>query len=317
MVTPLPPFGRVPDEFLDSSGDKDTWSRNRQAILLSAAITGAAVVVVAVIAAWWISRNRLENVRGTVSAPSVITLPPNQQASPAIQTNQPAQTNQPTAIAAPAGMIYVPGGRFEMGRANGDEFERPAHAVTVGPFFLDRTEVTNEEYQRFVTETGHRAPPHWQNGKFAPAEARLPVVNVSWDDASAYAKWAGKRLPTEEEWEFAARGPEGRLYPWGNNWNALAGNAGRGNGGRLTEVGRFPAGASPFGALDMCGNVWEWTASGLRSYAEGRQEIAPGKVIRGGAFDVPSDRATTTYRGVLPADRLRDKTGFRTARNAR
>ncbi len=82
------------------------------------------------------------------------------------------------------------------------------------------------------------------------------------------------------------------------------------------EVGRFTNGASPFGALDMCGNVWEWTASNLLSYADAK-EIAPGKVIRGGAFDAPSSRATTTYRGVLPADRLREKTGFRTVRDVK
>src|SRR5262249_24950691 len=161
------------------------------------------------------------------------------------------------------GMVYVPGGQFEMGRSNGDEYERPAHIVIVEPFFIDRTEVTNEQYQRFVTETGHRAPTHWQNGKFTPGEAKLPVFNVSWYDANAYARWAGKRLPTEAEWEFAARGADGRLYPWGNAWNASVSNAGHANGGRLVEVGHFPAGTSPFGALDMCGNVWEWTASSL------------------------------------------------------
>ncbi|MGE0883866.1 MAG: formylglycine-generating enzyme family protein [Blastocatellales bacterium] len=217
---------------------------------------------------------------------------------------------------APAGMVYVPGGTFEMGRDGYDEYERPAHKITVNPFFIDITEVTNEEYQRFVNETGHRAPTHWQGGKFPVNEARLPVVNVSWDDANAYAKWAKKRLPTEAEWEFAARGTDGRIYPWGNNWNPAAGNAGRENGGRISEVGRFPNGASPFGALDMCGNVWEWTSSNLLSYIDAK-EIAPGKVIRGGAFDAPSARATTTYRGVLPPDRLREKTGFRTVRDVK
>ena len=202
-----------------------------------------------------------------------------------------------------------------MGRADGDEYETPVRTVTVSPFFIGRTEVTNQEYQRFVTETGHRAPPHWQNGKFPVNEANLPVVNVSWDDANDFAKWAGKRLPTETEWEFAARGMESRLYPWGNNWNPASANANRETGGRISDVGRFPNGASPFGVLDMCGNVWEWTSSNLLSYSDNKV-LAPGKVIRGGAFNVPSERATTTYRGVLPPERLGDKTGFRLAQDA-
>ncbi|MDQ3009642.1 MAG: formylglycine-generating enzyme family protein [Acidobacteriota bacterium] len=281
-------------------------------ILQSMALVVLAALLV-VIVMWWISLARQKSAGGTApTQPTPILSQPQaeQQAPSASQIN-------PATMTPPDGMIYVPSGRFEMGRSNGDEYERPAHIVEVEPFFIDRTEVSNEQYQRFVTETNHRAPTHWQNGGFAPAAARLPVVNVSWDDATTYARWAGKRLPTEAEWEFAARGTDGRIYAWGNTWNASASNAGHGNGGRITEVGRFPAGASPFGAMDMCGNVWEWTASSLQSYAEGHQEIAPGKVIRGGAFDVPSDRATATYRGVLPADRLRDKTGFRTVRTVK
>jgi formylglycine-generating enzyme required for sulfatase activity len=307
VVTPLPPFGRFPDDIQDQTTFRDIWSRNRQAILQSAALILLAALLVAVVV-WWISISRQKGVEGlapTQPVPTVIKQQAGQQAPSTTQTNQ-------AAVPAPEGMVYVPGGKFEMGRSNGDEYERPAHTVNVGPFFIDRTEVTNEQYQRFVNETGHRAPTHWPNGRFTPAEAKMPVVNVSWDDANTYARWAGKRLPTEAEWEFAARGTDGRVYPWGNTWIAAAINAGHANNGHIVEVGRFPAGASPFGALDMCGNVWEWTASNPQSYAEGQSEIAPGKVIRGGAFDVPSDRATATYRGVLPADRLRDKTGFRT-----
>ncbi|MEP7338540.1 MAG: SUMF1/EgtB/PvdO family nonheme iron enzyme [Acidobacteriota bacterium] len=312
VVTPLPPFGRFPDDIRDRTTFKDIWSRNRQAILQSAAFILLAALLVAIVA-WWISISRQKGIEGLASTQPTLAVTKQQAGQQAPSTTQ---TNL-AAVPVPEGMVYVPGGKFEMGRSNGDEYERPAHTVTVGPFFIDRTEVTNEQYQRFVTETGHRAPTHWPNDKFTPTEAKLPVVNVSWDDANAYAVWAGKRLPTEAEWEFAARGTDGRLYPWGNAWIATASNAGHVSNGRIVEAGRFPAGASPFGALDMCGNVWEWTASNPQSYAEGQQEIAPGKVIRGGAFDVPSDRATATYRGVLPADRLRDKTGFRTVRDAK
>lgn len=308
VVTPLPPFGRVPDEDSDPVTFEDIWTRNKQAILQSAVLLGLVVLLGAVVV-WWFANNRSRETKESDSA------------SPAVAKPHPVRSSSPTSeqsastVVAPVGMIYVPGGKFEMGRADGDEYERPAHTVTVEPFFMDRTEITNQEYQRFVAATGHRAPSHWQNGLFSDSEAKLPVVNVSWDDANAYANWAGKRLPTEAEWEFAARGTDGRLYPWGNAWNASASNAGHISGGQIAAVGSFPAGASPFGALDMCGNVWEWTASSLQNYSSGKEEMALVKVIRGGAFDVPSARATTTYRGALPADRLLDKTGFRTVRD--
>jgi serine/threonine-protein kinase len=239
-------------------------------------------------------------------------------ASPVISPNaaQPATESAP----APEGMVFVPGGIFNMGRDGGDEFESPAYTMSVKPFFIDRTEVTNEEYQRFVSGTDHRAPIHWVDGKFPEGQAKLPVVNVSWDDAKAYAEWANKRLPTEAEWEFAARGSDGRVYPWGAAWGQGYANSGREKGGSLVEVGRYPAGASPFGALDMCGNVWEWTAGDYRDYP-GRKTPSPLagaglKVIRGGAYDVSPKRATTTYRGAISPDRTLDKTGFRCARDA-
>jgi len=219
----------------------------------------------------------------------------------------------------PEGMIYVSGGTFKMGRDDGDEFESPVHTVSVKPFFLDRTEVTNEEYQRFVSATGHRAPSHWAGGKIPEGQTKFPVVNVSWNDANAYARWANKRLPTEAEWEFAARGTDGRLYPWGSGWKEDYANAGRSEGGALVETGSYASGASPFGALDMSGNAWEWTSSDFKDYP-GRKVAsslagAGLKVIRGGAFDVTPQRATSTYRGALSPDRIPDKTGFRCARN--
>ena len=302
VVTPLPPFGgefRHKDPALPGSNQ----ARNRQAMIQSAVLIGFVVLLILFVW-WWFNRDATSGLSGLSSQTT--------------QTSAPRQSNSAgsTATASlPENMIFIAGGKFQMGRAGGDEYETPVHAVTVSPFFIARTEVTNQEYQRFVTETGRKAPTHWPNGKFPANEANLPVVNVSWDDANDFAKWAGKRLPTEAEWEFAARGAESRLYPWGNAWNPASANAGRENGGRISEVGRFTAGASPFGVLDMCGNVWEWTSSSLLSYADGKV-MAPGKVIRGGAFNVPSERATTTYRGVLPPERLGDKTGFRLARDA-
>ncbi len=222
--------------------------------------------------------------------------------------------------AVPEGMVLVPGGTFKMGRNNGDQFESPAHNVNVKPFFIDRTEVTNEEYERFVSTTGHRTPRHWPGGKIPKGQTKYPVVNVSWDDANAYAKWANKRLPSEAEWEFAARGADGRIYPWGNRWKQDNANAGKRRNGALIETGRYKPGASPFGALDLCGNVWEWTSSEFADYP-GRKlasSLANSglKVIRGGAYDVAPSRATSTYRGAVPPDRVFDKTGFRCALEA-
>jgi formylglycine-generating enzyme required for sulfatase activity/predicted amidophosphoribosyltransferase len=213
------------------------------------------------------------------------------------------------------GMVYVPRSEFQMGRVRGDDYATPPLSVIVGPFFIDRTEVTNEEYKKFINATGYPAPSYWGGRTFKAGEAKFPVVNVSWLDASAYAKWAGKRLPTEAEWEFAARGPEQFIYPWGDEWKTGYANANRGSKGGVAAVGSYSQGASPFGALDMCGNVWELTSGNLFDYADITKVILPGMVIRGGAYDVPRARATTTYRGVVPPDKGFDKTGFRCVRD--
>src|SRR6185503_2339795 len=160
--------------------------------------------------------------------------------------------NRPTA---PMGMVYVSGGTFTMGRETGDDAERPPHQVTVKPFFIEAFEVTNEEYEKFVKATNHRVPSSWKNGAYPEGAGRKPVTAVSWDDANEYAKWAGRRLPTEEEWEFAARGTDGRLYPWGNEWRKGAANANGAEQG-MAEVGGYKS-TSPFGTADMVGNAWE------------------------------------------------------------
>jgi len=155
-------------------------------------------------------------------------------------------------------MRYVPAGTFPMGTRNMTADEFPVHTVSMRGFLMDTYEVTNVEYQRFVTATGHRAPPHWIGGRYPAGQGNLPVVKVSWSDATAYAAWRGERLPTGEEWEYAARGSDGRTFPWGNYMEP-----GRANYGLnpVEPVGQHPRGASPFGLQDMAGNVWEWTAS--------------------------------------------------------
>src|SRR6266446_1332538 len=211
-------------------------------------------------------------------------------------------------------MVYVPGGEFTMGRSQsdgGDEFEHPAHKVTVKPFFIDVHEVTCEEYAEFI-QTGRPAPRGWVNSKAPTGAGRKPVTNVKWDDADAYCNEYGKRLPREEEWELAARGTKGYIYPWGNVWEARLANI---HTKDLTEVGKFP-GLSPYGAVDMVGNAWEWTASPLTPYPNGtlsEQPAPDSKVIRGGSYIDYPDQATTTYRVGYPARSASDysKIGFR------
>ncbi|HMF56411.1 MAG TPA: SUMF1/EgtB/PvdO family nonheme iron enzyme [Pyrinomonadaceae bacterium] len=241
----------------------------------------------------------------------------NQQTA-STQTNA-NQTSGTSSAGVPEGMVAVPGGTFTMGRNDGDEFERPAHQVTVKPFYIDTYEVTNEDYAKFVKATGHNPPTTWTGATYPAGAAQKPVTGVTWDDATAYAKWAGKRLPTEEEWEYAARGTDGRIYPWGNNWTSGLANAGNKAGG-LTDVGVY-RGRSPFGAFDMVGNAWEWTASDLKSYPGGSipAQVAGAnvKVIRGGMFASDPTKATTTYRRGWPASGANDysNTGFRCVRD--
>jgi formylglycine-generating enzyme required for sulfatase activity len=210
---------------------------------------------------------------------------------------------QHTAISSdmPDDMSLVPAGEFLMGSPAGTDGlpdEQPQRRVYLGSFFIDRHEVTNEAYAEFVNTRGHRIPENANPSSTlwidkAPMEgiARHPVVNVSWDDAVAYCRWRGKRLPTEAEWEKAARGTEARRYPWGNDWDIAKANsasywAGRtiefssgadweafwikGEGARLAKekgirgevltmpVGSFPQSLSPYGLYDMAGNVAEW-----------------------------------------------------------
>ncbi len=271
-------------------------------------IAGLAVLAFLLVTFWQASRR-----------PTKVTLKPTPELKPESQATvsvSPQQADAAASAAAPVGMVYLAGGVFDMGREDGDEYEKPQHLVEVKPFYLDRTEVTNERYKFFVEATEHRMPQHWRGNQPPAGEEKFPVVNVSWDDAVAFAAWEGKRLPTEEEWEFAARGRDGRLYPWGSEWNPEFANTAESGTGKIVEVGRYPGGASPFGVLDLCGNVWEWTASDLRSYLTQELIATDRKVIRGGAYDVRNERATATYRGVVQADKVYPKTGFRCARNA-
>jgi formylglycine-generating enzyme required for sulfatase activity len=187
--------------------------------------------------------------------------------------------------------VYVPGGAFTMGASGAAAVagqERPAHEVTVAGFWMQRTEVTNEQYGRCVAE-GACTPPQ-RAGWDAPEQAEHPVNYVDWAQAQAYAAWAGGRLPSEAEWEKACRSEDGRTYPWGEQPPTAELANFNNNLGETLPVGSFPAGASPYGLLDLSGNVWEWTTSLERPYPyqadDGREDPdAEGhRIARGGSF---------------------------------
>jgi serine/threonine-protein kinase len=220
----------------------------------------------------------------------------------------------------PEGMVYIPGGKFIMGRNDGAPDEGPAHEVEIKPFFLDAQEVTNQDYRRFIDVTGRTAPKHWKfNGSYLPDDATLPVTYVSWDDAIAYAKWSNKRLPTEAEWEYAARGGDkGFLYPWGNQWQAGYANVDRKDQTKPAPVRSFEKDVSPFGIHDLAGNVSEWVQD---SYSEryGAKPDQQFRVYRGGNFLDAPERGTSTYRWydfpVLTRDVDAFRVGFRCAKD--
>lgn len=192
--------------------------------------------------------------------------------------------------------VTIPAGDFYMGSdphrdIHFFEDELPQFKLYLQTFRLSRFPITNTQYKLFVDATGHRVPTHWTNGAIPQAKEKHPVVNVSWRDANAFCDWAGVRLPSEAEWEKAARGHDGRLYPWGDsppnnercNFDMQV--------GYTTAVGAYPTGASPYGVMDMAGNVWEWTASiWLDSYEnyllqmETSSENNLRRVLRGGGF---------------------------------
>ena len=207
----------------------------------------------------------------------------------------------PVVVAADSAMVKIPAGLYVIGDDKSSSFARPRHAVQVGAFAIERTEVTVGEYKKYVTAT--RAP--WSNTE---TNGRVPATHVPWNDAANYCAWkhaAGGRLPTEIEWEAAARGPSGRTFPWGEgSAGSRANTASFGRKGPV-PVGGFPSGATPDGVQDMVGNVWEWTSSSFEAYpgaAPLPDSMRNYRVSRGGAFDTIDSLATTSLRGRLRFD---------------
>ncbi|MCS0635936.1 formylglycine-generating enzyme family protein [Streptomyces sp. LP05-1] len=177
-------------------------------------------------------------------------------------------------------------------------------ATWIASFLIDVHPTTNLDYARFVHATGHRTPPHWPDGQCPEGLGGHPVVWVTWHDATAYAHWCGKTLPTAQQWEKAARGTKGRTYPWGNEPTAAKCNTAEAGIDTTTPVTRYQSGISPYGVFDLCGNVWEWCSS-PGADGPGRYEL------KGSAFTSPFERATPSLRNTASADMLDDDTGFR------
>ena len=230
--------------------------------------------------------------------PARVTQTASQPASPT--------TLPPTPMLAPAGELPVAGGEVALG---GEGTDIPVRREFVKPFAVAETEVTNEQYQDFVRASGHKAPASWKDEEFPPGAANEPVTNVSWQDATDYCHWLSEkigatvRLPTEVEWELAAKGKENFKYPWGNDWDDHSADS-QESKGRVRVVKSFPAGKSPFGAYDMAGNVWEWVADEARD-AEGnlkRRDEVTLRIIKGGSANERREYVNATARYEVPSN---------------
>lgn len=206
----------------------------------------------------------------------------------------------------PEGMVYVPAGSFIMGSEYGDPDERPQHIATTGAFFIDKYEVSCAEYSQFDPDF-----------KFPKGNENYPVI-VTWEQANAYCRWAGKRLPTEKEWEKAARGTDGRIFPWGNTYDNkfVVWDHNHSRGGAIARP------ESPYGCIDMAGSVWEWTADWYQPYPGNdvpmEQYGEKYRVMRGGSnFNNLSFIRTTQRYYVPPHTTGKYPVGFRCVRDVK
>ncbi len=236
-------------------------------------------------------------------------------------------------------MVLIPAGPFIMGSndvgkpedqaelGNKKPFfldEHPEHTLSIEDFAIDRFEVSNEEYHHFVQERRRNPPPYWEGDLYKSGQAHLPVVEVNWYEARDYCRWSGKRLPSESEWEKAARGPEGNLFAWGNEFDPKKGNVSAGAHGGIMMGGRFSHDKSVYGVFDMTGNVMEWSADWYQVYSGGDYESddfgEQFKVAKGDAFGESGHYALSIFsrlpfrQNVAPETRL-PFLGFRCAKD--
>ncbi|GIK41437.1 MAG: hypothetical protein BroJett011_52700 [Chloroflexota bacterium] len=282
--------------------------------------------------------------RCAAAASTVISTntPTDTPTSTPVPTNTPLPTNTPEpptntplpqTITAPDGapMVLVPAGPFEMGSNQGDNSEQPVHQVTLSAFYIDQYEVTNGQYAACVDAGACDSPADTSSfgreGYYGnPEYADYPVIWVNWYQAKTYCAWRGGQLPTEAQWEKAARGTDGRTYPWGEDIDCERANYERCRDD-TTPVGAYPAGVSPYGAYDMAGNVWEWVAdwydenyySNLPSEnptGPKDEENKSSKVLRGGGWYYVASNARATYRYDITPDGQLNVVGFRCAADA-
>lgn len=238
---------------------------------------------------------------------------------------------EPKIKVAPSGMVLIPKGPFYIGSSEKDidwiveTFfaesrdwyldETPSQALYLNQFFIDKYEVTVGKYQKFLEETRRTKPKHLDNPKYN--SPNQPIIGVTWQDAADYCSWLGKRLPTEAEWEKAARGDDGRRYPWGNDVDIKKANV-RGTKDSFrysSPVGNFPEGQSPYGVMDMAGNVFEWTQDWYKPFPgnESRNDLYEQrlKVVKGGSWKANMDLARSALRGKRFPYQSADHVGFR------
>jgi formylglycine-generating enzyme required for sulfatase activity len=275
-----------------------------------------------------ISEHSTSDVIATASAtPAPTSTPSPEPTSEATATPEPpTETPPPAAPAAPAGMALIPAGSFLMGSSTGQPNEAPEHEVSLDTFYLDTFEVSNAQYRQCVTgggcTPGNKVDSFTYKGyRDDPKYDNYPVVGVTWDQAEAYCRWAGKRLPTEAEWEYAASGPENLTWPWGNTFDATLSAA---SAPDTQPVDSYPAGVSPFGVYNMAGNAVEWVADVYDEtfYANSPAKNplstgdSPARIFRGGAFDNPDGAFYTTSRRYGNARTFNDvDIGFRCAKD--
>ncbi|MBE7557602.1 formylglycine-generating enzyme family protein [bacterium] len=204
-----------------------------------------------------------------------------------------------------------------MGSDTGEPDERPRQYVFVDRYYIDLYEVSNRDYAEFLAFTGRTAPPHWKNAAYPEGADDYPVNNVSYADAEAFAAWAGKRLPTEREWEKAARGQDGRIYSWGDVFDASSCNTWESRRGEPAPVDAFPDARSPFGLYNCVGNVWEWVDAWYDAYPEStyrRAEFGQTyRVLRGGGWNMDAYYARCSARYFLEPRFRHPSFGFRCA----
>jgi len=235
-------------------------------------------------------------------------------------------------------VILIPAGEFLMGSDPQKDkvvlnWEQPQHTLYLPEYWIAKTPITNAQYAAFVQATGHKAPRHWQKGKIPQGKGAHPVVEITWHDALAYCTWLAKAtgksytLPSEAEWEKAARGTDGRVYPWGDTFDGSKCNSWESDIKDTTPVDKYPQGASPYGVLDMAGNVWEWMRSlwgnDFREpdfkypyqAADGRENLQAGdaifRVLRGGSFNRDRYLARCAFRSRNSPHKGNANRGFR------